>query len=507
MPWYYKNPILHADYADPDLIRSGADFWMVSSSFNHLPGIPLLHSRDLVHWTLVNHVVPRLPSENYDRVQPGKGIWAPSLRYHAGRYWVFFSIPDEGIYVCHTANPLGSWSEPHCLKQVAGWIDPCPFWDDDGRAWLIHAFAWSRSGIKNKLQLIEMAPDASRLLDQGKIIFDGTPSHPTLEGPKLYKRHNEYWIFAPAGGVKRGWQTVLRSRHLHGPWLSRDVLHQGESPVNGPHQGGWVELENGESWFLHFQDKGLYGRILHLQPMHWQQDGWPLIGEPLDETGKGQPVLNHRAPDLPCYPQEMQTSDAFLSGQPGKQWQWQANPRSDWLLPGSPGLRLRCAPLADKEGTLALYATPQLLLQKFPAVRFSVTTVITPDFQQSGDEAGLVIYGERYAALILCQQQGRLLVGLRHGWINDRGGLTEQLLLIDDVSGCAVAELACDIGYDGIGHFRYRRASHGDWQPVTPQFSAGAGKWVGAKTGIYAASGHNHSTGHARFTHFIVSSK
>jgi beta-xylosidase len=103
-------------------------------------------------------------------------------------------------------------------ERFPGWIDPCPFWDDDGRAWLIHAFAFSRSGVKNKLQIFEMAPDASRLLDNGRIVVDGTPSHPTLEGPKLYKRNGEYWIFArPEASSEAGKRSCAPRRYLvHG---------------------------------------------------------------------------------------------------------------------------------------------------------------------------------------------------------------------------------------------------------------------------------------------------
>jgi beta-xylosidase len=116
MPLFYQNPVIHADYADPDVIRTGDDFWMVASSFHQLPGLPLLHSRDLIHWQIVNHIVKRLPSPEYDSVQPGKGIWAPSIRFHDGLFWVFYSLPDEGIFVSHARDPRGEWSEPYCLN-------------------------------------------------------------------------------------------------------------------------------------------------------------------------------------------------------------------------------------------------------------------------------------------------------------------------------------------------------------------------------------------------------
>ncbi len=500
MPLLYQNPVIHADYADPDVIRTGDDFWMVASSFHQLPGLPLLHSRDLIHWRIVNHVIKRLPSPEYDTVQPGKGVWAPSIRFHDGQFWVFYSLPDEGIFVTHASDPLGEWSEPRCLKAKPGWIDPCPFWDDDGRAWLIHAFAFSRSGIKNKLQLLEMAPDASCLLDIGRIIFDGTPSHPTLEGPKLYKRNGEYWIFAPAGGVKRGWQTVLRAATLDGPWEYRDVLHQRSTPINGPHQGAWVELSNGESWFLHFQDKGVYGRIVHLQPLRWMNDGWPHIGEALDENGKGQPVLRYSRPALPCSPCALQVSDDFANGRPGLQWQWQANPQDNWLTFGTQGLSLCCAPTPVN---VSLYHLPQLLLQKFPAERFTASVVMHPSFHQHGDEGGIVIYGQRFAALSVAHTADGMTLLFRHGWIDDRGELNDAVLPVADLNGITQIELGYRVSYDGLVKFNYRLAD-GKWQDVEPQFSAGAGKWIGARMGIYARGENESQEGKITFSAFAV---
>ncbi|MFY9997303.1 MAG: glycoside hydrolase 43 family protein [Leclercia sp.] len=500
MPLLYTNPLLHADYPDPDVIRTGDDFWMVASSFNQLPGLPLLHSRDLIHWQIVNHIVKHLPSPEYDGVQPGKGIWAPAMRYHQGRFWVFYSLPDEGIFVSHSRDPLGEWSEPHCLHAVAGAIDPCPFWDEDGRAWLVHAFAFSRSGIKNQLRLVEMAPDASCLLNEGQIIVDGNPSHPTLEGPKLYKRKGEYWIFAPAGGVKRGWQTVLRASHLAGPWQSRDVLHQGATAVNGPHQGAWIELKNGESWFIHFQDKGVYGRILHLQPMVWGDDGWPAIGEKLDENGKGQPVMTHPVPALPHSPCAFQTSDDFIDGKPGLQWQWQANPQECWLSPGEHGLHLSCVPVADE---ISLYALPQLLMQKFPAERFNVSAVVDFSACREGDEAGLVIYGQRYSALCVRVTAESIALCLRYGWIDDRGENNETLITLLHGGTLSPLELGYCVDYDGLVTFTYRLPG-AEWQAVNPRFSAGAGKWIGARMGIYARGDVKGNNGYVIFTNFKV---
>ena len=493
MPLLYQNPIIHADYPDPDVIRTGDDFWMVASSFNQVPGLPLLHSRDLIHWRIVNYALRRLPSPEYDTPQPGKGIWAPAIRFHNNQFWIFYSLPDEGIFVTHTHDPLGEWSEPHCLKAAPGWIDPCPFWDDDGRAWLVNAFAFSRSGIKNKLQLTEMAPDASCLLSEGCVIFDGTPSHPTLEGPKLYKRNNEYWIFAPAGGVKRGWQTVLRASSLTGPWQCRDILHQGNSAVNGPHQGAWLELDNGENWFFHFQDKGVYGRIVHLQPLRWTEDGWPTAGENQDEFGAGQPIQQYTLPALPPDPCQLQASDDFPQGTPDLQWQWQANPQPNWITAGERGLHLRCVFVDAKT---SVYHLPQLLLQKLPAERFCVTVLLDLTFLMNGNEGGLVIYGQRFAALGVNQSSGRRQLIYRYGWINDHSELNEEILPVYTFQAEEQRriELGYQVGFDGLVRFQWRFQGEA-WQRIRPRFSAGAGKWIGARMGLYARGNKTGSEG------------
>lgn len=195
----YINPILHADYSDPDVIRVGDDFYMTASSFGHIPGLPILHSKDLVNWAIINHAVLEMNLEGYDRPQHGNGIWAPSLRFHGGKFWIFYGDPDVGIMMTSAVDPAGEWTPLHLVQAGKGLIDACPFWDEDGQAYLIHAYAKSRSGIKHKLRLCRMSADGKGLLDKGRIIYDGTENHPTLEGPKLYQRNGYYYILAPAG--------------------------------------------------------------------------------------------------------------------------------------------------------------------------------------------------------------------------------------------------------------------------------------------------------------------
>lgn len=501
----YQNPILCADYSDPDIVRVGDDFFMVSSSFNHMPALPILHSTDLVSWKLINHVLNALPLAGFHEYQPGKGVWAPSIRWHDNKLWVFFSTPDEGIFMCHTDDPWGAWSEPHCLQVAKGWIDPCPFWDDNGEAWLVHAFAHSRSGIKHKLQLFSMSPDGKQLQGEGRIIYDGSCDQPTLEGPKVYKRGGWYYIFAPAGGVETGWETVLRAKSMQGPWEAKNVLFQGNTPVNGPHQGGWVELDDGECWFVHFQDAHLYGRIVHLQPMCWGDDGWPRIGEPLGENGEGQPVMRGPRPvSLPASPREKpQTSDDFANGKPGLQWQWQANPNPEWLLPGKQQLNLHCCGLPSLQEKNNVYWVPNLLLQKFPAWQFSAQTSLTLNAEKSGDAGGVIVYGERYASLLLENSHGRYRILWVTGWMSDAGIVSENrqaIAVIDDAS----CEMKIEVSLGGICRFAWRQ-NDSDWYPIAQPFAAGKGKWVGAKIGLLALSLEStKSDGFCAFDHFAL---
>ncbi|CAJ1315314.1 glycoside hydrolase family 43 protein [Paenibacillus nuruki] len=437
-PQIYTNPIIHEDYSDPDAIAVGDDFYMVASSFAHVPGLPLLHSTDLVHWKLIHYILPKLEflegSSDYDQPRHGEGVWAPSLRYQNGRFWVFFSTPDEGVFMCSAEQPTGPWTAPHMLKKVKGWIDPCPFWDEDGQAYLVHAFAHSRSGIRSKLQMFRMSADGRELLGEGQIVYDGGSVHPVMEGPKCYKREGKYYLFAPAGGVSHGWQVVLRADHIFGPYEDRIVLQQGNSEVNGPHQGSWVETSTGESWFLHFQDKYAYGRITHLQPMQWD-NGWPIIGQYQQGQTAGEPVSQWRMPvthnknnpanehssedqasnitsmqPYSLYKEQIQLLDGATQTF-GSQWQWQANPQPDWYATDDEHqeLRLYACPFVSREVGLSdkavLYDAPQLLLQKLPSSHFTATTRLQIAPKSVTEKFGLTVFGRTYTYLAIEQNE------------------------------------------------------------------------------------------------------
>ena len=473
----YRNPILYTDYSDPDAIRVGGDYFMVASSFCNSPAVPLLHSKDLVNWKVINYVVDRLPFPYYDQPMHGCGAWAPSIRFHDGTYYVFIPMPDEGIFMCKTTDPWGKWSEPAYVRKVVGWIDPCPFWDDDGKAYMVTAFARSRIGFKSMLYLSPIGPDCSGVLDDGKFIYDGHETQPTIEGPKLYKRNGYYYIFAPAGGVKPGWQTVLRSKTIYGPYEERIVLHQGSTPVNGPHQGAWVDTPSGEDWFLHFQDVGNAGRIIHLQPMRWVDD-WPVIGVN-EEDGCGEPVLRYQKPDTGavCPVDAPEDSVFFEGGKLGLQWQWNANYREEWYRLGDGRLTLYAQPVdVDRQ----LCDVSSLLLQKWPAPEFEITTCLHLEGLVEGDVAGMVSLGGCYTALAVKRQAGGFSLQQRtgnwtmadevreelEGWQQERIWLRMRVERSEDISFAVSA--------DGE---KYR--SVGRTTKATP------GRWVGVKAGLF----------------------
>jgi len=487
----YKNPVIFADYSDPDVIRVGDDFYMTTSSFNCVPGLPILHSKDLINWKLIGHAIERFADERFDVPQHGNGVWAPSIRYHDGWFWIFYGDPDAGIFMTKAKNPAGPWEPLHLLQQGKGLIDPCPLWDDDGNAYLAHAWAKSRAGINSILTVHRMTYDGTKLLDEGTMVFDGRDGvQPTIEGPKFYKRNGYYYILAPAGGVKRGWQSALRSKNIMGPYEAKRVMEQGTTNINGPHQGGWVKLESGQSWFIHFQDRGAYGRVVHLNPVRWVDD-WPLMGIDLDGNGVGEPVTEYKKPDVSkSYPVEvLQTSDEFNADKLALQWQWHANPKDGWmsLTARSGWMRLFSVPIP--ENAVNLWSVPNLILQKFPAPEFTVTTKLDFSNIAIGEKAGLIVMGMDYSYLAVERKtSGFRLIKISCTNANKNGKEIEQgppagRAGSANCSGSSIL-LRVKVNRDAICEFSY--SSNGNKFTVLGEpFTARAGRWIGAKVGLF----------------------
>ena len=473
----YKNPVIFADYSDPDVIRVDDDFYMVASSFNCMPGMPVLHSRDLVNWEIIGHVYDKLPFDKYDEPAHGQGSWAPSIRYNNGLFYVYFCTPHEGLFMATTTDPAGDW-ELHHIVNVGMWEDPCPIWDDDGNAYLI------RSKLRGAvLYLHRMSTDGKKLLDNGTVIFQNLKDQPTIEGPKFLKKDGYYYILAPAGGVSKGWQTVLRSKNIYGPYEDKIVLHTGNTSINGPHQGGILNLKSGEWWFLHFQSREAYGRIIHLQPVEWKDD-WPLMGIDINNDGIGEPVMEYKKPDVgQSYQISVpQTSDEFNANEPGLQWQWHANMKKEWFsLTENPGhIRLYAVQNISQNGNL--WFVPNLLLQKFPAPSFTVTTKITFEPYHINEKSGMVIMGREWAYVALEKTKTGLQLGMFKGTYFEGYDKTQNIesLSINDNT----YYLRVNVTEQGVCDFSYSHDGK-SYQPIGEEFTAKQGVWIGAKIGLF----------------------
>lgn len=486
----YRNPVLYADYSDPDVIRVGDDYYMTASSFNETPALPILHSKDMVNWKLVNYAIQDiLPKEHFSAPKRGDGVWAPSMRFHNSEFYIYWGDPDFGIYMVKTKDPLGKWNDPVLVMEGKGLIDSCPFWDEDGNAYLVHGWAGSRAGVKSILTLNKMNPEGTKVLDKGVHIFDGHDAHPTVEGPKMYKRNGYYYIFAPAGGVATGWQLVLRSKNIYGPYEEKIVLEQGSTKINGPHQGAWVDTPSGEDWFYHFQDVDAGGRIIHLQPVKWEKD-WPFIGTDFNKNGIGEPVLTYKKPNVGQFypivtPPE---TDEFDGEKLGLQWQWSANENIVWSskLPGQKFLRLFSIKVPEGENNL--WNVPNLLTQKFPAPNFAASTKVklTPEEAKEGKTAGLLVMGLDHQSIVITNKSDGFYVQLRRAEKADKGG--EEKILFETKLKNNEVYLKVNVNEpNGLCQFSYSENGK-NFIKTGDLFQAKPGKWIGAKVGLYSIS-------------------
>ena len=505
----YKNPVLYADYSDPDACRVGDDFYMTSSSFNCLPGLQILHSKDLVNWTIIGAAVPNAltPIETPERPEHGNRVWAPAIRHHNGEFYIFWGDPDQGAFMVKAKDPKGPWSEPVLVKPGKGIIDTCPFWDEDGKVYMVHAYAGSRAGLKSVITICELNAEATKATTPSRIIFDGHEAHQTCEGPKMYKRNDYYYIFHPAGGVPTGWQVVLRSKNIYGPYEWKTVLAQGNSPVNGPHQGAWVDTPTGEDWFLHFQDVGAYGRIMHLQPMKWVND-WPVIGTDKDGDGCGEPVLTYRKPNVgKTYPiATPPESDEFNTRHLGLQWQWHANKKDTYGFTTDLGyIRLYAGSLSKE--FVNFWEVPNLLMQKFPAEEFTATTKLTFTAKQNGEQAGLIVMGWDYSYLSIRKAGDKFILQQavckdaerqNPEQVKELASIPVEYLKMPGVADneWKTVYLRVKVRRGAVCTFAYSLDGK-KYTTVGEAFTARQGKWIGAKVGVFCVTPNEGNRGWA----------
>ena len=489
----YTNPVINADYSDPDVCvgESGEDYYLTASSFQCIPGLPILHSRDLVNWEIVGHALKELePREVFDKPAHGMGVWAPSIRYHNGEYYIYWGDPDFGVFMVKTKDPAREWEKPVCVIAGQGMIDTTPLWDDDGRCYLVNGWANSRAKFASVLTVRELTADGTRPVGNPVIVFDGNGTeNRTCEGPKFYKRDGWYWIMCPAGGVPTGFQLAMRSKSPYGPYEHKVVLAQGSTAINGPHQGGWVHTKYGEDWFLHFQDKEAYGRVVHLQPVDWSS-GWPIMGK------QGEPVVSYRKP-VSAQPSPVTNpveSDEFNEPRLGLQWQWHANYQQHFGMPTAFGTMRIYTHKLSKEWK-NYWEVPNLLLQKTPADRFTVTAKLRMTAKAEGQTGGLIMMGMDYSALVVRRVGDGFQLLQQTCHAADKGSLQEEKLIATlqptardetDYKPAVHEDIYLQLTVrDGLLRYAYsmdgrKYATCGD------EFRMKEGKWIGAKFGFVA---------------------
>ena len=490
----YTNPVINADYSDPDVCVVGEDYYLTASSFQCAPGLPILHSKDLVNWEIIGYALDKLYAgdsqlvSHFSTPRHGEGVWAPSIRYHNGEFYIYWGDPDFGVFMVKTKDPAGKWENPVCVIPGTGMIDTTPLWDDDGRCYLVNGWANSRSRFASVLTVRELNAEGTKAISNPVIVFDGNGTeNRTCEGPKFYKRDGWYWILCPAGGVTNGTQLAMRAKTPYGPYEHKVVLAQGKTSINGPHQGGWVHTAFGEDWFLHFQDKGAYGRVVHLQPVDWSS-GWPIMGI------KGEPVSKYRKPksnsSTIVNPVE---SDEFNGFELGKQWQWQANYDQKYGMPTAFGtMRIYTYKLDD--ASFSLWTVPNMLLQKTPADSFIATTKIRMTAKDQNQLGGLIMMGLDYSALVVKRVGDEFHLLQMTNSTDKRKAHGEELVATlkptesdkIDYQPAIHETIYLRMVVDN-GKCRFSYSLNGKtYKEAGTEFQMKEGKWIGAKIGLIA---------------------
>lgn len=398
----FTNPIMWGDWPDPDVIRVGDDFYMVSTSMHYVPGCPIAKSKDLVNWEMAGYAVERYDEDPRYDLKGGNlylnGSWASSIRFHNGKFYVFFCTPygwgtETGHFsVCEAEKPEGPWKRTIFPDYL---YDPGVLFDDDGKIYVVHG--------QNTLYVSELNADLKSVKGDpveiwNKAVYNADQKRSAgMEGSHVYKINGMYYITCPAGGTE-GWQVCLRSKSIYGPFEHKVIASDNSSyPPNGLHQGGMVQLKNGDWWFIIMQDRGPLGRVPHLLPVTWE-DGWPMLGANARDAiiySKPNVGKNHKI-KAPA------TTDEFNNRRLGLQWQWNHNPDNEkWSLTEKTGyLRLKASRATD------LKSARNTLTQRVQGPNSTGTVEIDVSGLKDGNIAGFGIFQFPYAYVAVQQEKG-----------------------------------------------------------------------------------------------------
>ncbi len=476
----YANPVLPADFSDLDAIAVGDTFYAISSTMQYSPGMTVLASQDLVNWKILGGVVPDLtvidPELNWDRMnRAGRGIWAGAIRYHAGRFWVYFTTPDQGIFMSTAKDAAGPWTTVQLVMRDPGWDDTCPFWDDDGQMYLVttHFAAEGPSATKYNIHLFKLTADGASIVPgSDRIIHQSRGS----EANKLFKWNGLYYHYysevRPEGRVA----MMDRAKSLDGPWETRQIIHVHGTVDKEPNQGGIVQAPGGNWWFFTHQGRGDWeGRAAVLLPVEWI-DGWPVLGKP-GADGIGGMVWRDRKP-VEGQPQTaVVTGDDFSTPTLRPEWQWNYQPRAGmWSLTERKGfLRLHAfAPLRPDD----LKAVGGVLTQRaFRSRQNEVTVRLDVSGMVDGQEAGLSHFARTFASLGVVQSGGVRTISANNNGVRTAGPVLQQSSLW----------LRSTWGFDGVSQFAYS-LDGASFVPIGDPYQLTWGSYRGDRVGLFTVN-------------------
>ena len=513
----FTNPIMWGDWPDPDLIRVDDKFYLVSTSMHYVPGCPIAVSEDLVNWEMAGYALDRYDEDPKYDMQGGNlylnGAWATTIRHHNGKFYVGFCTPygwgrETGHFsICIADDVKGPWERTIFPEYL---YDPGLFFDEDGKVYVVHG--------QGTLYLTELNSDVKSVKGKPVKIWQGgfKNAHELgggfgMEGSHMYRINGKYYITCPAGGTG-GWQICLRSDNIYGPYESKIVMAQGKTTINGPHQGGWVDTNTGESWFVHFQDQGAYGRVIHLNPMKWVNE-WPVIG--VDKDNCGEPVTTYKKPNVgKMYPVTTPPeSDEFDTRHLGLQWQWHANKQDTYGFTTDLGyIRLYAGSLSKE--FVNFWEVPNLLLQKFPAEEFTATTKLTFTAKQDGEQAGMIVMGWDYSYLSVRKAGDKFILQQvvckdaeqQHPeQVKELASFPVEYLKMPGVADneWKTVYLRVKVAKGAVCTFAYSLDGK-KYTAAGEPFTARQGKWIGAKVGLFCVTPNDGNRGWADVDWFRV---
>jgi beta-xylosidase len=476
----YANPVLPADFSDLDAIRVGSTYYAISSTMQYAPGMTVLASKDLVNWKILGGVVPDLtvldPELNWDKMnRAGRGIWAGSIRFHDGKFWVYFTTPDQGVFMSTAANPAGPWTTAYPVMPTPGWDDPCPFWDDDGQLYLVttHFAAEGPSATKYNIHLFKLTVDGKSIVaGSDRVIHNSRGS----EANKLYKWNGVYYHYYSEVAREGRVAMMERAKSLDGPWEVRQLNHVHAAIDKEPNQGGIVQAEDGRWWFFTHQGHGDWeGRAAVLLPVTWIE-GWPVIGQPGPDA-IGEMVWRGPKPVAGQPETSVISSDDFDRPTLKPEWQWNYQPRPGmWSLTERPGyLRLKAfAPLKPND----LKFVGNVLTQRsFRSKRNEVTVKLDLSGMVDGQEAGLSHFAKTFASLGIVRSGNIRVLSANDNGVHTAGPEIKQ----------AVVWLRSIWGFDGVSQFSYS-LDGANFVPIGSPYQLTWGNYRGDRIGLFTVN-------------------